>query len=209
MLDATSEEDSIRERVNKIYSEFDKEFSEKRSKFQQEHPDLVDNYPVEDFESSVESKLRQLLDRQGGMMKEIISAKVSSGSSESLLNSIARDIKNIERLISDLKSVSGENPDASSEPQGSLHTVSRDVKSLHDTLRDLRSSLDRTLTQLVVQINEQKGQRVLPSGSNSNVVCTGCVGFWGMFLFMCFQLIVFSCFVACLRMKEERSKKYF
>ena len=209
LLGATAEEDSIRERVSKMYREFDLEFSERRSRFQQEHPTLGGDIPMEDFESSVESKLSQLLERQSGIIKEIISAKVSYGTSENLLSSIARNVKIIENRINDIKSVSGVNADISSEKQGSLHAVNKEVQSLHDTMRNLRSTLDRTLTQLSVQIKEQEERRLLPNESNSNAVCTGCVGFWGMFMFMSFQVIVFSCFAACIRMKEQSSKKYF
>ena len=207
MLDATSEEDSIRERVNKIYSEFDKEFSERRSKFRLEHPDLGDEFPFEDFENSVESKLSQLLERQGGILKEIVSGKTIAKTNENLLSSIAGDIRNIEHRIRDLKSLSG--AEISSQQQGPIHAVSKDLQSLLETVTNLRSNLDRSLTQMIVQIGELREQRVRPNESASNVVCTGCVGFWGMFMFTSFQLIVFSCFIACLKMKEQRSKKYF
>ncbi|KAI6660414.1 BMA-ILE-1 [Oopsacas minuta] len=201
---ASSEEDSVRERVSKLYEEFDREFSERRTRYQEEHPDTRNEYLLEDFEINVESKLKLLLERQEGIIRELLSTKAAISSTDTnILSSISRDIKNLEHRINDAKQ-----DGISSESQGSFHEVNRQVKSLQDSVNELRSNMDRTLTQLVVAFGELK-QKPVSSEHAASVQCTGCIGFWTVFLLLCFHLLVFSCFMACLKMKENRQKKYF
>ena len=169
---------------------------------------------MEDFEDSVESKLRQLLERQETLLLETLSTKmhvqtanVATGGSdiEQLLKTVSREIKNLEHRLNDIKLGSP----IASESQAPLHEMNRQVRSLQDSFDNLKSNMDRTLTQLAVGINEL-GQR--PVSSNqlvNNAQCSGCVGFWSMLLLVVFQLLVFSLFIGCIKLKEDRSKKYF
>ena len=176
----------------------------------------MDEYDLDDFETNVESKLNLLLERQGAMMKEILSAKVSSGASglgESQLNTIAQDLKNLEHRISDLKLDSGRmrGPEISSESQGAVHEVKKEVQALHSSLADLRGTLDRKITELIVKFNEEPRRAAASSdpsreGASS---CSGCIGFWTMVMFLTVQVLLVSCLILGVKLREHRSKKYF
>ena len=169
---------------------------------------------MEDFEDSVESKLKLLLDRQETLLLETLSTKmhvqtanVATGGSDTdqLLKTVSREIKNLEHRLNDVKLGSP----IASESQASLHDMNRQIRSLQDSFDNLKNNMDRTLTQLAVGISEL-GQRPVSSNQPVNALqCSGCVGFWSMLLLVTFQLLVFSCFIGCIKLKEHRSKKYF
>ena len=169
---------------------------------------------MDEFEDSVESKLKLLLDRQETLLMEIMSTKrhvqtasVGTGGSDTdqLLKTVSRDIKNIEHRLNDAKQGSG----IASESQAPLHDMNRQVRSLQSSFDDLRSNMDRVLTQLAVSISELGQKSASSNQPVDNVQCSGCVGFWSMLLLVVFQLLVFSCFFGCIKLKEHRSKKYF
>ena len=169
---------------------------------------------MEDFEDSVESKLRQLLERQETLLLETLSTKmhvqtanVATGGSdiEQLLKTVSREIKNLEHRLSDVKLGSP----IASESQAPLHEMNRQVRSLQDSFDNLKSNMDKTLTQLAVGISELGKRPVSSNQPVNNVQCSGCVGFWSMLLLVVFQLLVFSLFIGCIKLKEDRSKKYF